>query len=167
MQSPTHLDTNLSSTHSCPCSAPDLHCTLCQHYNPSLYSWYPFGLGYLGTSHHVIMDLAALDLHAPYTTSDSVIISDDSNLSIANIGSLSLSSLPTPLFFFLNFYMWLPCLRILFRSRLFVPITLLMSYSLTLSFRCRIITLGSPWFAGSLEMVSITSQSQSPFSLQP
>ena len=76
--------------------------------------------------------LSALAIHAPYTASDSVIVSDDSGLSIANIGSLSLTSLPTPLFFLLMSYMCLPCLIILFRSRLFVLITLLMSYSLTL-----------------------------------
>ena len=45
------------------------------------------------------MDLAALALHALYTTSDNVIIGDDSGLSIANIGSFSFTSLPTPLFF--------------------------------------------------------------------
>ena len=45
------------------------------------------------------MDLAALALHALYTTSDNVIIGDDSCLSIANIGSFSFTSLPTPLFF--------------------------------------------------------------------
>ena len=40
------------------------------------------------------MDLATLALHASYTTSDSVIIGDG----IANIGSFSLTSLPTSLF---------------------------------------------------------------------
>ena len=49
--------------------------------------------------------------------------------------------------------MCLPCLRILFQSRLFMLITLLMSYSLTLSFRYRIVTWGSPWFAGSVETI--------------
>ena len=44
-------------------------------------------------------DLVALALHAPYTAFESVIIGDGSGLSIANIGSFSLSSLPTPLFF--------------------------------------------------------------------
>ena len=44
-------------------------------------------------------DLVALALQALYTASDSVIIGDDSGLSIANIGSFSLTSLPTPLFF--------------------------------------------------------------------
>ena len=47
-------------------------------------------------------DLAALALHALYTTSDGVIIGDGSGLSIADIGSFSLTSLPTPLFFFSN-----------------------------------------------------------------
>ena len=45
------------------------------------------------------MDLAALAFHALYIASDSVIISDDSSLSIVNIISFSLTSLPTPLFF--------------------------------------------------------------------
>ena len=44
-------------------------------------------------------DLAVLALHEPYTASDSVIISDGSGLSIANIGSFSLTSLPTSLLF--------------------------------------------------------------------
>ena len=47
-------------------------------------------------------DLAALALHASYTASNSVIIGDASGLSIANIDSFSLTSLPTPLFFFSN-----------------------------------------------------------------
>ena len=111
-----------------------------------------------GASHHVTIDLAALALHASYTTSDSVIIGDGSRLLIANIGSFSLTSLLTP-YFFLMSYICLPCLRILFRSRLFVSITILMSYSLTLSFRCKIVTWGSSWFAGSVETVSITGRS--------
>ena len=45
------------------------------------------------------LDLAALTLHEPYTASDNVIIGDGSGLSIANIGSFSLTSLPTPLHF--------------------------------------------------------------------
>ena len=45
------------------------------------------------------MDLAILALHELYTASDSVIIGDGSGLSIANIGSFSLSSLLTPLLF--------------------------------------------------------------------
>ena len=44
-------------------------------------------------------DLAALAFHAPYTTFNSVIIGDGLGLSIANIGSFSLTSLPTPLLF--------------------------------------------------------------------
>ena len=44
-------------------------------------------------------DLVALALHEPYTASDNVIISDGSGLSIAHIGSFSLTSLPTPLLF--------------------------------------------------------------------
>ena len=45
------------------------------------------------------MDLAALALHEPYTASDNVIIGDDLSLLITNIGSFSLTSLPTPLLF--------------------------------------------------------------------
>ena len=44
-------------------------------------------------------DLVALVLHASYTAFDSVIIGDDSGLSIANIGSFSLNSLSTPFLF--------------------------------------------------------------------
>ena len=44
-------------------------------------------------------DLAALILHAPYTASDNMIIGDGLGLSVANIGSFSLTSLSIPLFF--------------------------------------------------------------------
>ena len=44
-------------------------------------------------------DLAALTLYEPHIASDSVIIGDGLGLSIANIGSFSLTSLPTPLLF--------------------------------------------------------------------
>ena len=44
-------------------------------------------------------NLASLVLHPSYTAFDSVIIGDDLGLSIDNIGSFSLTSLPTPLFF--------------------------------------------------------------------
>ena len=45
------------------------------------------------------IDLAALALHAPSITSDGVIIGNGSGLSISNIGSFSLTFLPTPSFF--------------------------------------------------------------------
>ena len=45
------------------------------------------------------MDLATLALHASYTVSSNVIIGDGLGLSIANIGSFSIASLLTPLFF--------------------------------------------------------------------
>ena len=103
MMSSTHLDTRLYSTHSYSCYILNLHCTLCPYCNPSHYSWYLFGVGcYSGTSHHVTTDLVALTLHALYTTSDSVIIGDGLSLLIANMGSFSLTSLHTPLFFFSN-----------------------------------------------------------------
>ena len=44
-------------------------------------------------------DLATLALHELYTTSDRVIIRDGTGLSIANIGSFTILSLPTPLLF--------------------------------------------------------------------
>ena len=49
-----------------------------------------------GASHHGTMDLAHLVLHEPYTASDSVLIGDGKGLSIANIGSFTLTSLLTP-----------------------------------------------------------------------
>ena len=45
------------------------------------------------------IDLVALVLHASYTAFDSVIIGDDSGLSITNIGSFSLNSISTPFIF--------------------------------------------------------------------
>ena len=53
----------------------------------------------LGASHYVTINLAALALHAPYNASNSVIVGDGLGLLIANIGSFSLTSLPTPLLF--------------------------------------------------------------------
>ena len=51
------------------------------------------------TSHHVTTDLAALALHESYTAFDNVIIGDGLGLSISNIGSFSLTALPTRLLF--------------------------------------------------------------------
>ena len=45
------------------------------------------------------MDLATLALHEPYTASKSIVIGDGTRLSIANIGSFTLTSFPTPLLF--------------------------------------------------------------------
>ena len=45
------------------------------------------------------MDLATSALHESYTASNSVLIGDGTGLSIANIGSFTLTSLPTPLLF--------------------------------------------------------------------
>ena len=45
------------------------------------------------------MDLAALAFHESYTASNNVIIGDGSGLSIADIGSFFVPSLPTPLLF--------------------------------------------------------------------
>ena len=73
------------------------------------------------------IDLVALALHKSYIASDSVIIGDGIGLSIAKIGYFTLPSLPTP-YYLPMCYMCLLCLRTLFRSLLFVPITLLMSY---------------------------------------
>ena len=44
-------------------------------------------------------DLVALALHEPYTASNNVFIGDGISLSIANIGSFTLPSLPTYLLF--------------------------------------------------------------------
>ena len=45
------------------------------------------------------MNLATLALYEPYIASDNVLIGDGTCLSIANIRSFILTSLPTPLFF--------------------------------------------------------------------
>ena len=50
-------------------------------------------------SHHVTTDLATLALHKLYTTSDNAFICDGISLSIVNIGTFTLTSLPTPLLF--------------------------------------------------------------------
>ena len=44
-------------------------------------------------------NLATLALHEPYTAFDNVLIGDGTGLSIANMGSFTLTSLPTPLLF--------------------------------------------------------------------
>ena len=95
-----YLDTCFSSTRPSRCSALNLYYTICPHYSTLLNSassqdWVVDS----GASQHVTTDLATLALHEPYTTSDSVIISDGTSLSVANIGSFTLTSLPTPLLF--------------------------------------------------------------------
>ena len=82
---------------------------------------------------------------------------------------LTLAPSPLPLSI-LHYYlticsMCLPCLKTSSSCLPFVPITLLISYFLTISFRCKIVTQGSFWFAGSVEVVSITGRSSSLFSL--
>ena len=89
----------------------------------------------------MIVNLAALALYDPYTTSNSVIIGDGTNLSIANIGLFTLPSLPTPLLFTNVLHVHAVSNNLISVS-IFVPITLLMSYIFTLSFRCVIVTRG-------------------------
>ena len=110
------------------------------------------------------LDLAALALHEPYIASNNVIIGDGSCLSITHIGSFSLTSLPTPLLF--NNVLHVSAISKTSSQFLpFMPITLLISYFFTLFFRYRIVTQWSLWFMGNVEMVSITDQSPSLFSL--
>ena len=88
-----HLDTCNSSTRPCLSFAPDLHCILC----PVHYSNHDNSSDWVvdsSTSHHV-----TTDLHEPYTASDHVLIGDGTGLSIANTGSFTLPSIPTPLLF--------------------------------------------------------------------
>ena len=51
------------------------------------------------SSHHVTTNLATLARHEPYTSSNHVLIGDGTSLSIVNIGSITLTSLPTLLLF--------------------------------------------------------------------
>ena len=81
-------------------------------------------------------------------------------------GSMCVDGLSTgPSGFGASHYMCLPCLKTLSRFFPFVPIAQLISYIFTLSSKCRIITRGSVWFEGSVEMVSIVGRSLSLFSL--
>ena len=73
-----------------------------------------------------IVNLIALALHEPYTAFNSVIIGDGISLSIANIDSFTLPSLPTPLLF--TNVLHVPAMSTnLILSLPFVPISLLMS----------------------------------------
>ena len=90
-------------------------------------------------SHHVTTYLDTLTLHEPCTASDSVVIGDGTSLSIANIGSFTLTFLLTPL-------LVANVLHVLSMSKNLISIstlcaeTLLMSCFFTLSFKCRIVT---------------------------
>ena len=100
MQSSTHLDTRLAS----PTPARALCVTFPAPYayttvHPSTPSNSLDWVVDLSASHGVTTDLAAQAIHASYTASDNVIIGNDLGLSIANIGSFSLTFLPTPLLF--------------------------------------------------------------------
>ena len=103
-------------------------------------------------------DLATLDLHELYTASDIDLIGDGTGLSIANIGSVTLTSLLTPLFFTNVLLVPTMSKNLISVSALYAdnPINVLF---FTLSFRCRIVTLGRLWFAGSVETVFITRES--------
>ena len=109
-------------------------------------------------------DLAALAFHKPYTTSNILLL-----VMIQVYLLLILAPSPLPLYllhYYLTMcYMCLPCLKTSSRFLPFVSITLLISFFLTLYFRCRIVTWGPLWFVGSVEMVFITGRSLSRFSL--
>ena len=111
-------------------------------------------------------DLATLAPHESYTALDNDSIGDGTGLYIANIGSFTLPSVPTPLLFTNVLHVPAMSKNLISISALCVD-NPVMSYFLTLSFRCRIVTRGSLWFAGSVEMVSTTGQHSSPFDLQP
>ena len=76
-------------------------------------------------------DLVALTLHELYIASNSVIIGDGSGLSIANIGSFYLTSLPPPLLFSNVLHMSAMSKNFISVSTLYVdnPINVLFFYS--------------------------------------
>ena len=114
----------------------------------------------------MIADLAALALHELYTAFDNVIIGDGTGLSIANVGSFTLPSLPTPLLF--TNALHVPAMSMNLISVLTLcadnPVNVLFFYSF---FRVQDFTRGSLWFASSVEKVSINGQSPSPFGHLP
>ena len=61
--------------------------------SPATYDW----LLDFGASHHVITNLANLELHSPYTTSNNVIIGDGTRLAIQHTSSFTLPTLSRPL----------------------------------------------------------------------
>ena len=61
--------------------------------SPATYDW----VLDFGASHHVITDLANLELHSLYTTSNNVIIGDGTRLAIQHTGSFTLPTLSRPL----------------------------------------------------------------------
>ena len=77
-----------------------------------------------------------------WSTDPRVLGRHSSGLSIANIGFFSLTSLPTPLFFS-NVHVSAMSKNLIYISGLCADNPII-SYSLTLSFRCRIVTWGSP-----------------------
>ena len=76
-------------------------------------------------------DLTTLALHEPYTASDSVLIGDGTGLSIANIGSFTITSLPTPLLFINVLHVPTMSENLILVSALYVdnPINVLFFYS--------------------------------------
>ena len=89
----------------------------------------------------VIPDLASLALHEPYTASDNIIIGDDTCLSIANFGSFTIPSLPTPFLFTNVLHVPVMSKNLISVSALCVDnlVNVLFFYSFL---RCRIVTQG-------------------------
>ena len=111
-------------------------------------------------------DLAVFALHKLHTASDSITIGDGTCLSIANIDSSTLPSLPTPLL--LTNVLYVPAIskNLISVSALCVDnlVNVLFSYSF---FQVQDCHMGSIWFAGNVETVSITGRRWFFFGLLP
>ena len=115
----------------------------------------------------ILIVLVSFFLHEPHTASTRVLIGDGTCLSIANTGSFTLTSLPTPLLFTNVLHVPVMYKNLISVSTLYADSPINVFFFFTLSFKCRIVTWGSLWFKDIIEMVSITSRSQSLFGLLP
>ena len=112
------------------------------------------------------MDLAPLALHELSAAFNRVLIGDGTGLSIANIGSFTFTSLPTPLLFtnVLHVLAMSKNLILVFALCVDNPINVLLFYSFSQVQDCHI---GVTLVADNIETMSITGRSQSLFGLPP
>ena len=112
------------------------------------------------------MDLAVFTLHKLHTASDSIIIGDGTCLSIANIDSFTLPSLPTPLLLTNVLYMPAISKNLTSVSAICADnlVNVLFFYSF---FQVQDCHIRSIWFAGNVETVSITGRRWFSFGLPP
>ena len=110
-------------------------------------------------------NLATLALHKPYTASNNVLNGDGISLSIANIGSFTLTSLPTPLLFTIVLHMPVMSKNLISVSALCANNLINVLFFLLFLSGARLSHKGHSSLRAVVETVSITDRSQSSFGL--